>query len=282
MDFSANLLHACMPAATMAACAAWAEPLSDAMATYGMDTPQRMAGFLGSVANETGSLRATKEISYYDTDYDYCRERVFGRRMPSREVWESWRAQGREAFYKLSFDHLYSDILWPWLGLGNTQPGDGSRYVGRGVGITGRYLYGKYGKVAGIDLIEHPELLEQPRYAAITIAAMWKDVGNNERLDRGDAYGAFKALNPGGDGDFFDPHMGYYHHILGVLTNGPGLDVKALQQALMAAGFDLPKYGADGDFGNETRAAVRAFQTARGLPVTGQADDKTRKALGLA
>ena len=32
------------------------------------------------------------------------------------------------------------------------------------------------------------------------------------------------------------------------------------QQLLMAAGYALPRYGADGRFGNETRAAVKRFQ----------------------
>ena len=39
-----------------------------------------------------------------------------------------------------------------------------------------------------------------------------------------------------------------------------GQDVIDLQKKLMELGYDLPKYGADGDFGDETDSAVRAFQ----------------------
>ena len=39
-----------------------------------------------------------------------------------------------------------------------------------------------------------------------------------------------------------------------------GAEVKLMQQDLMKAGEELPKYGADGDFGRETLAAVRSFQ----------------------
>lgn len=41
----------------------------------------------------------------------------------------------------------------------------------------------------------------------------------------------------------------------------------------------LPEYGADGDFGSETEAAVKAFQQAAGLPVTGVCDADTAQAL---
>lgn len=56
-----------------------------------------------------------------------------------------------------------------------------------------------------------------------------------------------------------------------------GNAVSNLQEALLRAGFD--PQGADGDFGSLTLAAVRGFQAARGLPVTGIADDATLAAL---
>ncbi|MGN1020402.1 MAG: peptidoglycan-binding protein [Aristaeellaceae bacterium] len=45
--------------------------------------------------------------------------------------------------------------------------------------------------------------------------------------------------------------------------------VLRMQQLLIAAGYALPKYGADGSFGSETRAAVRQFQKDHGLKVDG-------------
>jgi hypothetical protein len=44
-----------------------------------------------------------------------------------------------------------------------------------------------------------------------------------------------------------------------------GKAVRKLQQALVDAGFSLPRFGVDGDFGPETKAAVEAFQRASGL-----------------
>lgn len=48
-----------------------------------------------------------------------------------------------------------------------------------------------------------------------------------------------------------------------------GTDVKFLQSMLLQLGEKLPKYGADGDFGRETEAAVKSFQKKNKLEVDG-------------
>lgn len=48
-----------------------------------------------------------------------------------------------------------------------------------------------------------------------------------------------------------------------------GEKVVELQSELMTLGYGLPNYGADGKFGNETRAALMAFQEATGLYADG-------------
>ena len=48
-----------------------------------------------------------------------------------------------------------------------------------------------------------------------------------------------------------------------------------MQSLLLRAGETLPRYGADGDFGSETLAAVRSFQRRHGLVVDGICGPKT-------
>ena len=48
-----------------------------------------------------------------------------------------------------------------------------------------------------------------------------------------------------------------------------GAEVQYMQDLLLKAGEALPKYGADGDFGNETLKAVKHFQTTHGLKADG-------------
>lgn len=58
-----------------------------------------------------------------------------------------------------------------------------------------------------------------------------------------------------------------------------GADVANLQKLLMQAGYSLPKYGADGDFGDECLNAVKAFQKDKKLTVDGIVGAKTWAAL---
>ncbi len=56
-------------------------------------------------------------------------------------------------------------------------------------------------------------------------------------------------------------------------------EVRRLQRRLKAAGFDPGPI--DGIFGPATRTALKQYQTAQGLSVTGELDPSTRQALGL-
>ena len=58
-----------------------------------------------------------------------------------------------------------------------------------------------------------------------------------------------------------------------------GGDVKQLQQYLLQMGYDLGKWGADGEFGGATELAVRAFQRDMGLDADGQYGKKTHEAM---
>lgn len=61
-----------------------------------------------------------------------------------------------------------------------------------------------------------------------------------------------------------------------ILEPGEGGEaVKSLQEKLLAAGRNLDKYGADGDYGRETENAVHIFQNRYDLAVDGIAGQST-------
>ena len=69
-----------------------------------------------------------------------------------------------------------------------------------------------------------------------------------------------------------------------ILTFGSkGAEVVTIQRKLMSLGYGLPQYGDDGDYGNETARAVRAFQNDNGIPITGSVDQITyNKIMGIS
>ena len=68
-----------------------------------------------------------------------------------------------------------------------------------------------------------------------------------------------------------------------VLKNGSeGDDVKQMQAGLIRLGYDLGRWGADGDFGDQTEMAVKQFQKDHGLEASGRFDAKALTAFESA
>lgn len=81
--------------------------------------------------------------------------------------------------------------------LGNTQPGDGERFKGRGfIQITGRYNYMLAGKELGLPLVQNPELLEQPQIAAQASVWFWLKRVRPRVDDFNDVEAVTKPINP--------------------------------------------------------------------------------------
>jgi hypothetical protein len=64
--------------------------------------------------------------------------------------------------------------------------------------------------------------------------------------------------------------------------NAKGPSVQKMQEALQTAGYKLPRYGADGKFGDETVKALKKFQTDHCLKDTGRLDKQTMEQLSIA
>lgn len=85
--------------------------------------------------------------------------------------------------------------------LGNTKPGDGRLYKGRGlIQITGRANYKTCGDALGVDFINDPQLLESPANAARSAAWFWKEHGCNELADAGNFSLITRRINGGMNG----------------------------------------------------------------------------------
>ncbi len=137
----------------------YAPHLEAACLHYRIDTPQRVAAFLGQIGHESGALRYVRELAAGDA------------------------YEGRED-------------------LGNTQPGDGRRYRGRGlIQITGRDNYRATARrlqpVDAPDFEDFPEALEEPRWACWSAADWWHAHRCNELADAGDIVALGRLINRG-------------------------------------------------------------------------------------
>jgi hypothetical protein len=85
--------------------------------------------------------------------------------------------------------------------LGNTHPGDGARYHGRGfIQLTGRANYRGYGHKLGVPLEQNPDLALDAKIAARVLATYLKDHGIAALAARGDWQGVRRAVNGGLNG----------------------------------------------------------------------------------
>ncbi|MFP5501996.1 MAG: glycoside hydrolase family 19 protein, partial [Candidatus Sericytochromatia bacterium] len=85
--------------------------------------------------------------------------------------------------------------------LGNTQPGDGVRYKGRGyIQLTGRANYREYGRKLGIDLEGNPDLALQPKVAAKILVQYFQDRNLDQMAQAGDWRGVRRGVNGGYNG----------------------------------------------------------------------------------
>ncbi len=85
--------------------------------------------------------------------------------------------------------------------LGNTEPGDGVRYKGRGlIQITGRANYAACGRALGVDLVVEPQRLEEPELAARSAGWFWQTRKLNDLADAGDFVKLTRRINGGVNG----------------------------------------------------------------------------------
>ena len=164
---SSEQLRAIMPSLPAAKGQAFLPFLQAALAEFAIETPARSAAFLAQVAHESDQFRFMEEI------------------------WDPTPAQQR-----------YEPPSSLATTLGNTEPGDGKRFKGRGpIQITGRANYRRFGDLLEIDLVADPARAAQPDTAFRVSALFWAKNGLNELADQATAE-AFRLITRRINGGF--------------------------------------------------------------------------------
>lgn len=85
--------------------------------------------------------------------------------------------------------------------LGNTVPGDGPLFKGRGpIQVTGRTNYRAAGEALGVDLEKNPKRAAEPELGFRVAAWYWTSRKLNSLADAGDFLGITKKINGGTNG----------------------------------------------------------------------------------
>lgn len=165
---------------------------------FDITSPRRIVGFLSQIGHESQGLRKLEENLNYSTDALLS---MFGRhRITVEQARKFGRRPGQAANPEGIANAIYGGE-WGLRNLGNTQPGDGYRFRGRGLKqLTGRDNYKRAGQALGEDFITHPERLLMPVNAALSAGWFWSAHGLNQAADRGDVLAMTKIINGGTNG----------------------------------------------------------------------------------
>ena len=148
----------------------WEIPLNQVFVKYDIGTPKRQAAFIGQCAVESANFTRLQENLKYSAQR---LTQVWPSRFPSIEAATPY-ANNPE---KLA-NFVYAGRM------GNLQDGDGWQFHGRGlIQLTGRENYENCGNGIGVDLIDNPDLLLTPQYAALSAGWFWGKRGLNALAD---------------------------------------------------------------------------------------------------
>ena len=183
-----------------------------ACAKYGLTSPSAVAALLGIAGGECG-------WKLVEEGFNYPADRLL-QVFPSVFKGDKTLAQQYAGNPNNSLpEFLYGSTTAKGRGLGNTQPGDGGKYIGRGyIQLTGRANYARYGAMVGQDLLANPKLLSDPTIAAEVSVKYMLDRCKTPQTDPGYVEKAIHAVGfcvP----DIYAKKKGYYECFLGQLQS---------------------------------------------------------------
>jgi len=182
----------------------WLDPLNEVFARYDMATPARMASFIGQCQHESGNFKTLRENLNYSAK-GLCA--TWPKRFPTEESATPYHRNPEKIANK-----VYADRM----GNGDEASGDGWKYSGRGlIQLTGKSNYTLAGDSLVADLLNTPDLVLQPKYAALTAGWFWDKSRLNAFADANDIEGMTKKINGGIIG--LDDRKKHIAHALEVL-----------------------------------------------------------------
>ena len=180
----------------------WLDPLNAAFEKYGINTPLRQAAFMGQCQHESSNFLHLEENLHYSV-------------VELMKTWPSRFPNINVAMQYANNPEKIANKVYEGR-MGNNEEGDGWAYHGRGlIQLTGRDNYTKCGTALGFDLVSNPELLFQPKYAALSAGWFFNKHGLNALADSKDYESMTMRINGGTSG--LEDRINKINHALSVL-----------------------------------------------------------------
>lgn len=180
----------------------WLDAVVATCEEFEINTPQRIAAFLAQTSHESGGYTMLSEnLNYRAATLAACwpnRFAVLG--ADKKPVKENGKlvptvvANTIAGRPELIANLVYSSRM----GNGPAESGEGWKFRGRGLKqLTGKDNYTRCGAALGVDLVDNPDLLLEPLYAARSAGWFWKSNNLSAFADVGDIRGMTKKINGG-------------------------------------------------------------------------------------
>jgi putative chitinase len=164
----------------------WIEALNNTFEKYGINTPKRQAAFIGQCMHESGGFKLLEENLNYSA-------KALMATWPSRFPTEEMANQ-----YARNPEKIANKVYGGRMGNADESSGEGWKYRGRGIKqLTGKENYQRCGEALSVDLVENPELLLEPKYAALSAGWFWNKHNLNDLADKADIETMTKRINGG-------------------------------------------------------------------------------------
>lgn len=184
----------------------WLDPLNQTFDKFEINTPNRIAGFIGQCQHESAKFtRLTENLNYSGK----ALHAVWPSRFKTEEEMEAYHRQPEKIANK-----VYADRM----GNGDEASGEGWKYRGRGViQLTGKANYAAASDAIGVDFVDQPDLVTEPLYAVMTAGWFWKTNKLNYLCDSQDWKTLTKRINGGTIG--LEDRIKHIEHVLEVLNH---------------------------------------------------------------
>ena len=170
-----------------------------AFTKYGINTPLRIAHFLGQTAEETGSFKVFSENLNYRPAVLLEKFNKKNIRITPAQAYKFGNIPGKQkANPEMIANYIYGGE-YGRKNLGNIAFGDGWKYRGRGIlQLTGRKAYEEYSKYSGRDLVNNPDLASDPEISIDIAGWFWTVLKKvNSSADKNDIKAVTKLVNGG-------------------------------------------------------------------------------------